>query len=201
MHESEKDLILLAQQGSVTAFEQLINPFEKAMLGMASSLACFPDDADDIYQDAMIAAYQSLAKFKMQSRFSTWLYRILVNTAISRRRKLKNKLSRLIFNESTVAENEVGQSKTALSLNNYTGNENADDDPEAKLINQQLSQAIQQALIGLSEKEKIAFILCHQQELKINQSAQVMECSEGAVKSYLFRAREKMRDQLKQFKR
>ncbi|TQV88439.1 RNA polymerase sigma factor [Aliikangiella coralliicola] len=191
MESIEKDLIEAAQQGNVSAFEQLINGTERKMLSIAAGFAASPDDAEDIYQDAMINAFRALPKFRKDSQFSTWLYRILVNTAISSRRKLKSKINRLItFYDPQNDEN------TSISGYEQYGSES---NPEAQLSNDQLSKAINKALASLSDKEKIAFVLCHQQEIKIVDAAQIMGCGEGSVKSYLFRARDKMRSQLQSF--
>ena len=184
----QKDLIAAAQKGSVGAFEQLINQLEHKMLSLAAGLASTPDEAEDIYQEAMLSAFKAIPKFRLESQFSTWLYRILVNTAISSRRKLKNKLSRLIVSDRSSYDDNLAEEN--FEHYGVSGN------PEAELINEQLNLAINNALASLSEKERIAFVLCHQQEIKIFEAAQVMDCQEGSVKSYLFRAREKMREQL-----
>ncbi len=191
MHKLEENLIEAAQQGSVVAFEQLISPVEKKMLSLAAGLASSPDEAEDIYQEAMLSAYKGLAKFQSKSKFSTWLYRILVNAASNSRRKLKNKLSQLIVTERIDFETSINEPL----YEQYTTSAN----PESELVNKQLSEAINKAMRSLSEQEKIAFVICHQQEFKIADAAQVMECSEGTVKSTLFRAREKMRSQLKAY--
>jgi len=191
LQNPEKSLIEAAQQGSVGAFEQLISQVEKNMLSLAAGLVSCPYEAEDIYQDAMLKAFKALPRFRMESQFGTWLYRIVVNTAISNRRKLKNKLVHLISSD-----------QPDFRQNDYstTNLQNASkENPESELLNQQLSEAINRALECLSDKERIAFVLCHQQEFKIGDAAQVMAVSQGAVKSYLFRAREKMRLQLQDF--
>lgn len=185
----EKELILAAQQGSVGAFEQLINQVEAKMLSVAAGLAACPDEADDIYQDAMICAFKAMPGFRMESQFSTWLYRIVVNTAMSSKRKLKRQLSRFV--STTTASG----SETELEYEKYSNGA----DPEMELHNEQLSKAINRALECLTDKERISFVLCHQQGFKISDAANVMQCSDGAVKSFLFRAREKMREQLAEY--
>ena len=191
MQNPEKCLIEAAQQGSVGAFEQLISQVEKNMLSLAAGLVSCPFEAEDIYQDTMLKVFKALPRFRMESQFSTWLYRILVNTAISNRRKLKNKLVHLISRD---------QPDFKQNNNSTTYLQNAcEENPERELLNQQLSKAIDKAIERLSDKERIAFVLCHQQEFKIGDAAQVMAVSQGAVKSYLFRAREKMRLQLQDF--
>ena len=189
----EKDLIAAAKEGSVGAFEQLIHQVEKKMLSVAAGLATSPEEAEDIYQEAMINAFKALPKFRLESQFSTWLYRIVVNTAISYRRKVKNKLASLISHDKSVYDDN----QDSLSNEKFGVNHN----PEAQLVNEQLSIAIEQAMRKLSDKERVAFVLCHQQEFKICDAAEVMSSSQGTVKSYLFRAREKMRTELHAFMR
>ena len=180
--EAQKHLIEAAQRGSIGAFEQLITGVEKRMLALAAGLAAYPDEADDIYQEAVINAYHSLPKFRSDSRFSTWLYRIFVNTAHNHRRKLGNRFSRHL-----------------QSLDETDGNHEQYQCPEQQLQNKQLNRAINRAVNCLSEKEQIAFVLCHQQELSIGEAAEIMNCSDGSVKSYLFRAREKLRKLLQEY--
>ncbi len=189
----EKALIINAQNGCISSFEQLIKQIDKKMLSLAAGLASTHDEAEDIYQEAMLTAYKALPKFKMQSQFSTWLYRIVVNTAISSRRKLKNKINSLIYGHSQGKDEQPSENYETYAA----GTEN--DEPETIMVNEQLSQAISDALSLLSEKERIAFVLCHQQEIKMIDAAQIMRCSDGAIKNYLFRARQKMQKALEDF--
>lgn len=193
MSQFKNELIINAQNGCISSFEQLIRQIDKKMLSLAAGLASSHDEAEDIYQEAMLTAYKALPKFKMQSQFSTWVYRIVVNTAISSRRKLKNKINSLIYGQS--------QNKRTESTENYetycAGKEI--DEPEAHCLNAQLSHAITGALLNLSEKERVAFVLCHQQELKMVEASNIMLCSEGAIKNYLFRARNKMQQALQDY--
>jgi RNA polymerase sigma-70 factor (ECF subfamily) len=184
--DTQRAMIALAQQGDTAAFERLIRPLSDRMLSVAAGLATHKHETDDIYQDAMLTAFRSIPSFKGQSQFSTWLYRVVVNTAISLQRKPSALLARLISKASGDVEVE--------DLEHY------ELDPEQQLANEQLSFAINKALNKLSKQERIAFVLCHQQELTINEAADVMQCSVGSVKSYLFRSREKMREQLSHFK-
>jgi len=153
------------------------------MLALAAGLASYPDEAHDISQDAVLNAYKALPQFRADAQFSTWLYRIFVNTALNYKRKLSHKLSRQLPPSNDQVEHE-----------HYHSN------PQQQVENTQLNLAIERALGVLSEKERIAFVLCHQQELAINEAAQIMACTEGSVKSYLFRARDKLRRTLQEYK-
>jgi len=89
LQETEEQLVRSAQTGNIAAFERLVMALERQMLAVAAGFAHTPDDANDIFQDAMLAAYRALPNFKLESRFSTWMHKIVVNTALSNRRKLK----------------------------------------------------------------------------------------------------------------
>ena len=89
LKETEEELVRSAQTGNIAAFERLVRLLERRMLAVAAGFAHTPDDANDIFQDAMLAAYRALPNFKLESKFSTWLHKMGVNTALSNRRKLK----------------------------------------------------------------------------------------------------------------
>jgi len=194
---NENELIIKAQNGCISSFETLIKKIDKKMLSLAAGLASSHDEAEDIYQEAMLTAYKALPKFRMQSQFSTWLYRIVVNTAISSRRKLRNKINSLIYGHSQGKKIDVHGENWESYESYSTGDEI--DEPDSAMINEQLSKAIAKALSNLSERERIAFVLCHQQEIKMIDAAQIMQCSDGAIKNYLFRARQKMQVALQDY--
>ncbi len=177
-------LIEAAQRGSVGAFEQLIIGVERQMLALAAGLANFPDEADDIFQEAVLNAYRALPKFRGDSQFSTWLYRIFVNTAMRYQSKLSHRWSR---HASPDYESETASEYYSVSSKNS---------PHQEEESRQIGSAIHKAMQQLSDQERVAFVLCHQQEISISEAAAIMECSDGSVKSYVFRAREKMRKQL-----
>ncbi|WP_196158397.1 RNA polymerase sigma factor [Reinekea sp. G2M2-21] len=184
--DTQKALIALAKTGDSHAFERLVGPLTERMLSVAQGLAGQPGDADEIFQEAMLKAYRGLPRFRQDSQFSTWLYRIVLNTAHSHARKPTSILARLIAKSTLNDEFDVEQLGAAAEHSN----------PEQQLAQQQTSRAIQQAVQRLSKQERQAFVLCHQQDMKIQEAAQIMDCTDGAIKSYLSRSREKIRDQL-----
>ena len=187
LQETEDELIRAAQDGNFAAFGRLIRPMERQMLTVAAGIARDRDEADDIYQDALLAAFRGMHTFKMESRFSTWLHRIVVNTALSRKRKLKR-----MWQHVTQLDNE-GEEQEQYGYRS--------DQPEEVLLNHELNLRLTAALRVLTEKERIAFVLCHQQEFKLQEAAVIMDCSENSIKTFLFRARSKLKDQLKTYYR
>lgn len=184
LQESEEELVLAAQAGNTTAFERLVRQLERQMLAVAAGFAHTPDDANDIYQDAMLAAYRALPNFKLESKFSTWLHRIVVNTALSNRRKLKRTWQKL-----AAVQNEYKHEEQY-----FMG-----DSPESSLLDSELNTKINQAMQTLTDSERIAFVLCHQQGLKLRDAAVIMSCTENSIKVVLFRARGKLKQQLAEY--
>ncbi len=177
MDESERELIHRARTGDGWAFEQLVCPYDRPILAMARDMVGDMTDAQDVYQEALLAAYRGLGGFRMDSSFSTWLYRITVNHAL----RFRHRRQRHRDVEQASIEDAVDQSS---------------DSTDRDLLSRELQYQLDLALESLSGQERSAFVLCHRQGWRIDQAAQVMECSSGAVKSYLFRARDKVKKTL-----
>lgn len=182
LQETEAELVDAAQNGNVAAFERLIRASERQMLAVAAGFAPTPDDANDIFQDAMLAAYKALPAFKLESKFSTWLHRIVVNTALSSRRKLQRRWRKMSALQAEYEQEE-----------HYVDRQT----PEAQALDAELNSRINRAMARLSDNERMAFVLCHQQGFRIREAAEIMRSSENAVKVMLFRARKKLQAELK----
>jgi len=184
LKETEEELVKSAQTGNIAAFERLVRLLERRMLAVAAGFAHTPDDANDIYQDAMLAAYRALPNFKLESKFSTWLHKIVVNTALSNRRKLKRTWQKMAAVQSEYEHEEKYMESHS---------------PESTMLDDELNSQINRALQKLTDTERIAFVLCHQQGYKIREAADVMSCTGNSVKVVLFRARNKLKQQLKDY--
>ena len=188
MTEREKELLHKAQQGDNFAFEQLVSSYDKQVLSLAYSMVGNADDAQDVYQEALISVYKALPKFRMQSDFFTWIYRITVNKAINFKRK------RYRYQIKSLTKSEPDNFGS-----DYDARISVSETPEEISVKKELKDAIEEAVMLLSSKERMAFVLCHQQGYKIREAAELMDCSLGTVKSYLFRAREKLKVHLKSY--
>lgn len=181
LRETEAELVKSAQTGNIAAFERLVRALERQMLAVAAGFAHTPQDANDIYQDAMLAAYRALPNFKLESKFSTWLHKIVVNTALSNRRKLKR-----TWQNMNALQDEYQQQEKYVESHS----------PESATLDEELGQEISRAMKRLTDNERMAFVLCHQQGFKLREAAEVMACSESSIKVMLFRARKKLQQQL-----
>ncbi len=178
MEQREKQLIRRAQEGDAWAFEQLVAPHHGGLLALACDVLGDESEAQDACQEALIAAYRSLPRFRLQSDFFTWLYRIGINQALKFRRSRGRRQVR------------EGESEVA---------NRAEQRPDKALLDAELSAHIGRAEQALSPQEHMAFALCHKRGYKLVEAALLMECSEGSLKSYLFRARRKMQAALRPY--
>jgi RNA polymerase sigma-70 factor (ECF subfamily) len=137
-------------------------------------------DAEDIAQDVFMKVFSNLPMFRFQSDFFTWLYRIVVNTAISRK-----KMERIRRTEPLEAV-ERRERKHILTGESESG-------PDAGILRKELREHIRKGLDRLSMVQRAAFVLKFYEDFPIKDISVIMGCSEGTVKSHLFRGVQKMR--------
>jgi len=188
---SDKDLINEYLQGNSLAFEELIYRYDRFVLITALQFCGNENDAKDIYQDVFIRVINGLPKFKFQSEFSTWLYRITVNVCLTHSSKVQMKKEEYLSS----IDNEDDE-------NNLSEIFIADDgeySPELNAENSDISEKIGDAINYLSPKERMCFILKHYSGYKIREISKMMKCKDGTIKKYLFNGIRKLRHQLKKY--
>ena len=172
------------------AFESLVKVYDRQVLQLAYNMVNNTQDAEDIYQEVLVRIYKNLHRFEFKSEFSTWLYRVVVNYCIN-----FNKKRRRLKAYSIDKEFQNGDENWKKTVKSEEQN------PEESFLNVELSREIETALQQLSPKQKTVFILRHYHGHKLKKIAEILKCSEGTVKNYLFRATQKMQRQLKEYSR
>ncbi|MBN2415834.1 sigma-70 family RNA polymerase sigma factor [bacterium] len=178
----EKQLIHRVLQGESAAFRDLVEQNQEKIYYLSLDLTGNHHDAEDLSQEVFIKAYRNLDQFRGESSFSSWLYKIAVNTNINRNRKKMT----AVLKRSTSIEH-AGDSWKSLS---------PDTNPEKQTDASLLRTHIDTALDRLSRNERCVFVLKHYQEFPLQEIALIMDVSVGTVKSTLFRAVRKMRKEL-----
>jgi RNA polymerase sigma-70 factor (ECF subfamily) len=148
------------------------------------------EDAYDVYQETFLRVYRNLHAFRFDCNFHTWLYRIVTNLCLDQLRK-----RRVRREESAVVETADGPRDRLESFPEGR----AQGDPQRALMSRQLSQRIQTALGELTPRERMVFELRHYQGLRLKAIGEVLDTTEEAAKTCLFRATQKMRAALGDF--
>lgn len=187
MERDEELLIKRAQRGNIEAFEQLVHRYDRRIMKITLDMLNNVEDARDLYQEIFIRVYRSIDKFRFKSEFYTWLFRIAINTTISYRNKRRKQKISYRIDDLPDTEN-WRMSRTDSEKN-----------PEEQLLNSELNELILTGLDQLSAKQKTVFVLRHYHGYKLKDIGRLMECQEGTVKNYLFRATKKMRVFLKEY--
>ena len=186
----ESALIRAAQNGDVSAFEELVRMYDQNVLRMALNLLRSPEDANDIYQEAFLRVYKNLHTFRFDCSFHTWLYRIVTNLCLDALRKRKVRKE-----EGTVVETREG----ILDRVDTLEEERADGNPQRRLLSCELRTKIQSVLTGLTPRERMVFEMRHYQGMRLRAIGDALGTSEEAAKNCLFRATQKMRSALGDF--
>lgn len=187
MEVDDNQLILRAQQGDVMAFEQLVFRHDRKVLSLAAQYVTSAEDAKDIYQEVFIRVFRGLKKFQFRSEFATWLHRITVNVCLTHRSRQKHKERHVSLHEDADGDDPHG----VLQL------QSEDSPADQQVQDSEISDRVQLALDTLSPKQRMVFTLRHYEGQKLKEIAEMMNCTEGTVKRYLFSATRKMRNELR----
>ncbi|WP_442915622.1 RNA polymerase sigma factor RpoE [Marinobacter sp. C2H3] len=177
--DSQTDLQLVrkVRNGDRSAFDLLVLKYQSRVAGIISRYVYDSQEVLDLTQETFVKAYRAIGRFRGDSAFYTWLYRIAVNTA-------KNYLDargRRPQGSADVAEAEAFEEGARLR---------DPASPERLLQREQLQQALSQAIAGLPEELRSAFLLREYDGLSYEDIARILDCPIGTVRSRIFRARD-----------
>ena len=173
----EHDLIQRAGRGDAYAFEQLMAAHENKMYAVALRMCGNREDAQDCLQEAMIRVFRAISGFKGQSSFSTWVYRITMNSCLDelRRRKTRTATSLDAMLENGFAPSDEG------------------DTPEQSSLRSEQRRVLERAIAELPEDMRSAIVLRDIQGCSYDEIAQTLNANVGTIKSRISRGREKLR--------
>ena len=178
----EHTLIKRSRVGDTAAFEELIAPYSKRIYNIGLKMLCNSDDAADMAQEVLLKIYHNLNRFRGDSAFSTWVYRISVNTCRDMLRSSYRQHERL-FTDFT-EENEHNEFEVA----DYSAM------PEELYLEGECGEYLLALIQGLSPKYRIVTVLREVSGLSYQEIAEAVNISVGTVKSRLNRARAAMRE-------
>ncbi len=176
--EAINNLIKQAQGGDTSAFEKLIQRHEKIVFNIAYKMLSNAEDVKDISQDVFVKVYKNLPKFDGKSAFSTWIYRITVNTCIDEIRKRKGKETYSMDEEFEGDENSMSRQY-----------EDEGPTPEEALIADEKKKMIMDGISRLSQEHKTVIVLRDIEGFSYTEITEITGMTLGTVKSRLARAR------------
>jgi RNA polymerase sigma-70 factor (ECF subfamily) len=190
---NDEELVTRAKADDQRAVTELIHRYQPKAYAIAFHLCSEEsDEVRDVTQEAFLKAIRSIKKFRGQASFSTWFYRIVVNTCrdFLRRKRKKERLFPLW--QAKPHGNEVSQEKSKEQPDSKGHN-----NPMTVFTGKQLTHDVRNALRALPDKQRMVFQLKVLNEMTIREIAQVTGSSEGTIKSHLFRATHSLRNVLK----
>jgi len=170
MRADDEDIIRQVLNGERSAYALLVDKYKDRVFSLALSIVRNRELAEEIAQDVFVKAYRSLDKFRKKAGFSTWIYRITYNTAVSETRKKKYK---------------------TYSIENM---EQPDDDPDKKEEKEEQYRLLEKAVSALAPEEKLIITLYYFEEMKVEQISEITGLTVSNTKVKLFRIRNKLKE-------
>ena len=166
------------QRGDINAFEILVRRHEKAIFNLVYRMLGNYDDAAETSQEVFLSAYRAIGQFRGDANFSTWLYRIALNQATTRRKSanLRQKMLVSIDGTEMVDDAQIGPAET--------------------LEKKELRERVQRALNELEPEDATVILLRDLQDIPYEDLAQMLKIPVGTVKSRLHRARQALKARL-----
>ena len=187
LESNERDVELMGKVGAgdIRAFEELVERHQRAVICTVAKMLGNASDAEDIAQQVFVRIWKSAVRYEAQAKFTTWLFTITRNLVFNevRRRQRKPTVS--------VDEREETTHRTVEDLQAVS--------PDDEMLQTELEEAIDRAIQGLPDKQRMAVVLRRYEEMPYEEIAAVLEMSIPALKSLLFRARAHLKEALQRY--
>jgi len=185
---SELDLVKQCQEGNAEAFDQLVSRYRNRVFGMIYNMVHNEQDAWDLAQDSFLKAWKSIGRFRGQSSFYTWIYRIVTNVTIDWLRKKQVKGFGGEFDDSIQLKEIDPASRTAPQAAAL---------PHKRMERHEIRARIDEAIEQLSPEHRAVILMKETEDMQYHEIAEALGCSIGTVMSRLFYARKKLQSLLK----
>ncbi|MEO5715838.1 MAG: sigma-70 family RNA polymerase sigma factor [Luteolibacter sp.] len=186
-HECAVDFALMVRvgEGDHTAFRQLVERHQDAVIGTVAKMLGNASESEDIAQQVFLRIWRNAKRYRPDAKFTTYLFTITRN---------------LVFNETRRKSRKKEVSSDEREENsNLTVEASPDRQPDAEILQAELQQKVDEAIASLPEAQRMAVILRRYEQLSYEEIATVLGLSVSAVKSLLFRARTSLREALSDY--
>lgn len=183
---TESEIILKLQEGSETAFKELVGKYQKMVVNTCFGILHNLHDAEDVAQDVFIEVFRSVQNFRSDAKISTWLYRIAVNRSLNFIRDNKKRKWFQSFEDAVKTKNAQPE--------NFISGKN--EDADFNLENNQRANMLYSAIDALPENQRVAFTLNKYEDLSYKEISDVMDLSVSSVESLIHRAKKNLQKKL-----
>ena len=189
MTRSDVQLMLDVKAGDQQSFELLLQRYRTPLVNFLYRMVRSREQAEDLAQEVFLRVYRAREDYEPSAKFTTWLFRIATNLALNSLRDHRYQKLEISMDAPIVADAEDGDERMM---------EVADEHPdiEQHLVEEARKKMIRHAIEKLPEKQRAAVLLHKYQELDYAEISKILQCSESALKSLLFRAYETLRVEL-----
>jgi RNA polymerase sigma-70 factor (ECF subfamily) len=189
--EGDAELMLRVKRGDEAAFRELVERYKQPVINVACRMLHDLSEAEDLAQNVFLQVYKSAPRYEVSAKFSTWIFTIVRNFCLNELRRRSRRPG-----ESLEFHSEDGDEPGTRQIEDVRAVE-----PGRAVLREELDEKIQEALDALPETQRLAVILCRQDELSYEEMAKVLGCSLAATKSLIHRGRETLKARLKPYLR
>lgn len=181
------ELVAQVKRGETQAYGELVRRYQDRIFNTCWRICGHLEDARDLTQDAFLKAFEGLSKFRGESGFYTWVFRVAVNLALTHRRRGR---TRRVVSLDSATEGSAGNSDPVASAMH----EPLNDGSAGAASDAELHSALGHALHGLEDEQRAVVVLRDMEGFNYEQIAAILQIPEGTVKSRLFRGRMALRE-------
>ncbi len=180
--ERDLELVLRVRDGDRAAFQELVEAYQEQVIRLAYQIVRVREEAEDVAQESFVKAYLSIADFRQESSFASWLFRIAYHMAIDvKRRSGRVELVAVDGEGAALVDGLAGDSRQ---------------EPDSELHRRRQGEALNQAMAELSPEHRAALVLREVDGLSYEEIAEATQVSRGTVMSRLHHARKRMQERL-----
>jgi RNA polymerase sigma-70 factor (ECF subfamily) len=183
-------LMLRVKQGDAAAFEELVEKYKQPLVNLLYRKVRDVTEAEDLAQNVFVQVYKFADRYRVEAKFSTWLFTIARNLSL-------NEIRRRSRHPAESLDAVVDSSDESSSPRQFEDRRNVS--APDRLIQDELSTKVEEALAALPENQRTAILLFKEKEMSYEEIAKIMGVSLSATKSLIHRGRETLKERLKPY--
>jgi RNA polymerase sigma-70 factor (ECF subfamily) len=189
--DPDTELMLRVKEGDERAFEELVDKYKQPVLNLVYRILRDATEAEDLAQNVFVQVFKSADRYRVEAKFSTWLFTIARNLCLNElRRRSRHPADSLDAAGETQEDHPARQFEDKASVSA----------PDL-LLREELSAKVEDALGSLPENQRTAILLFKEKEMSYEEISNIMDCSLSATKSLIHRGRETLKQKLKPYLR